>query len=370
MNPDMQMKPPLRILHLEDEASDAELVRRTMEREGLACAITLANSRAEFTAALESEKFDLVLSDFAMPGFNGLSALAILRKKFPAVPFILLSGTLGEERAIESLKSGATDYVLKERLGRLVPAVRRAMLEVEQTAGLQRAEAERRVYGHKLQALSRRLVNAQETERRHIARELHDQVGQALTVAQLNLQAIARLPAAESLNERLNDTLTVLEQVLEQVRSLSLELRPSLLDDLGLVAALRWYTERQAATAGLKIELVADQLERRLDPVIETECFRLVQEALTNVARHARAQQVTVELHEEGGCLHLRVRDDGVGFQVAAIRELAVRGASLGLLGMEERAALAGGELEFKSAPGQGAEVHAWFPLRYQATPA
>ena len=364
------MKSPLRILHLEDEAADAELIRRTLEREGIPFGITLVTSRTEFVEALDGGKFDLILSDFALPGFNGLSALALVRKKFPAVPFILLSGTVGEERAIESLKSGATDYVLKERLGRLVPAVRRAMLEVEQHAGLRRAEAERRMYGHKLQALSRRLVEAQETERRHIARELHDQVGQALTVAQLNLQAIIRLPAAETLNGRLNDTLAVLGQVLEQVRSLSLELRPSLLDDLGLPAALRWYTERQAATAGLKIQLVTDPLERRLDPVIETGCFRLVQEALTNVARHARAQNVTVALHEENSHLHLRVRDDGVGFEVATVREQAVRGASLGLLGMEERAALAGGELEFKSAPGRGTEVHAWFPLRFQTTPA
>ena len=357
------MKSPLQILHLEDAPSDAELVCRKLAEESIACIIQVVNSRAAFVAALERGKFDLVLADFALPGFNGLSALALLRKKFPETPFILLSGTVGEEQAVESLKSGATDYVLKDRLTRLVPAVRRAMLEVEQHAGRKRAEAERRMYGRKLQALSRRLVSVQETERRHIARELHDQVGQALTAAQLNLQSISRLPAAAAINGRLQETMAVLVQVLEQVRSLSLELRPALLDDLGLEPALRWYTEKQAATAGLKIELVTELAAQRLDSVIETECFRLVQEALTNVARHAKAQNVTVELCQEKGCLHLRVRDDGVGFAVGAVREQAVRGASLGLLGMEERAALAGGELEFNSAPGRGAEVHAWFPV-------
>ena len=364
------MKSPLQILHLEDEPSDAELVRRKLVEESIACDIRVVNNRADFVAALEREQFDLVFADFALPGFNGLSALALLRKKHPEVPFILVSGTVGEERAIESLKSGATDYVLKERLARLVPAVRRAMLEVEQQIERKRAEAERRMYGRRLQALSRRLVSAQETERRHIARELHDQVGQALTAAQLNLQAISRMPAAFAINGRLQETLVVIVQVLEQVRSLSLELRPALLDDLGLGPALHWYTEKQAATAGLKIELTTDLPAQRLDPVVETECFRLVQEALTNVARHAKARQVTVDLRQENGCVHLRVRDDGIGFEVRSVRQQAVRGASLGLLGMEERAALAGGEVEFNSAPGRGAEVHAWFPLQGQNEPA
>ena len=154
--------------------------------------------------------------------------------------------------------------------------------------------------------------------------------------------------------------------MLEQVHDISLDLRPSILDDLGLEPALRWYTERQAALVELKAEFHGGSLEQRLDPVIETECFRIAQEALTNVVRHAQAKSVTVELREEDGQLHLRVRDDGVGFDVAVVRERAVRGTSLGLLSMEERAVLAGGRLEFNSAPGRGTEVHAWFPLKGQ----
>jgi PAS domain S-box-containing protein len=227
----------------------------------------------------------------------------------------------------------------------------------------QRSEA----YGRKLQTLSRRLVEAQETERRHISRELHDEIGQALTVAQLNLQAVLQSPGAEAMARRLTESLDAVERVLEQVHDISLNLRPSMLDDLGLEPALRWYTNRQAALAGLTAEFATEALERRLDPAIETECFRIAQEALTNVVRHAQAHKVTVELHTSEGRLHLGVHDDGVGFEVAAVREQAVRGASLGLLSMEERAALAGGGLEFKSSPGQGTDVHAWFPLKWQA---
>jgi PAS domain S-box-containing protein len=231
------------------------------------------------------------------------------------------------------------------------------------------AEAKRKEYSHKLQVLSRRLVEAQETERRNIARELHDEIGQALTVIQLNLQVMLQAPDTKALAPRLNESLKVVERVLEQVQDISLDLRPSILDDLGLEPALRWYTDRQAALVELKVGFHADPLEQRLDPMIETECFRVAQEALTNVVRHARAKAVTVELRQEDGQLHLCVRDDGIGFDVAAIRKKAVRGASLGLLSMEERAVLAGGRLEFLSVPGRGTEVHAWFPLKWQTPP-
>jgi len=229
-----------------------------------------------------------------------------------------------------------------------------------------RAEDKLKDYSRKFQVLSRRLVEAQETERRNIARELHDEIGQALTVIQLNLQAMLQSPGRRPLVSRLKESLEVVDRVLEQVHDLSLNLRPMILDDLGLEPALRWLTGRPAALVGLQTRFQADPLDQRLNPVIVTECFRVAQEALTNVVRHAQAKTVSVELRKEAGQLHLRVQDDGIGFDVGAVREQAVRGASLGLLSMEERAALAGGGLEFKSAPQQGTEVHAWFPLKWR----
>jgi PAS domain S-box-containing protein len=231
-----------------------------------------------------------------------------------------------------------------------------------------RAEEKLNEYGRKLQVLSRRLVEAQETERRNIARELHDEIGQALTVIQLNLQAMLQSPGQRNLVSRMKESLEVVDHVLEQVHDISLNLRPLILDDLGLEPALRWFTARQAALVGLQTRFQADPLEQRLNPVIETECFRVAQEALTNVVRHAQAKTVSVELRKEAGQLHLRVQDDGIGFDVGAVREQAIRGASLGLLSMEERAALAGGGLEFKSVPKHGTEVHAWFPLKWKTS--
>jgi len=136
------MKSPLRILHLEDDPNDAALVQATLEADGITCATTCVSSRDDFVAALERGGIDLILSDFTLPAFDGLSALKIAHAGRPDLPVIMVSGTLGEERAVDSLKNGATDYVLKERLPRLAPAVRRAMLEVETRAENKRLEGQ------------------------------------------------------------------------------------------------------------------------------------------------------------------------------------------------------------------------------------
>ena len=251
----------------------------------------------------------------------------------------------------------------RDELGQLTLAFDQMVQALEQR------ELERQRASQKLQVLSHRLVEVQESERRHIARELHDEIGQNLTAAEMNLQAALKLPANPALERRLEQSIKAVEQVLEQVHDLSLSLRPSMLDDLGLEPTLRSYTHRQAELTGLKAEFQPADLDRRLDAVIETECFRIAQEALTNVVRHSQAKAVTVELSRKNGHLHLAVRDNGIGFDVSTLREQAVLGASLGLLSMEERAALAGGGLRFNSAPGKGTEVIAWFPLKWRAVP-
>ncbi|MEI6674036.1 MAG: sensor histidine kinase [Verrucomicrobiota bacterium] len=214
--------------------------------------------------------------------------------------------------------------------------------------------------------LSCRLETAQEAERSSIARELHNEIGQALIVLQLNLQSMLQTPGTDALTARLLESLKVVERLIGQVHDISLNLRPPVLDNLGLESALHWLAERQADLGGLRAGFHADPLKLRVDHVIETACFRVAQEAVTNVVRHARAQSLSVELRLIKGRLHLRVSDDGIGFEVAAARKRAMRGASLGLLVMEERTAVTGGGVEFSSEPGKGTEVQAWFPLIWQ----
>lgn len=214
-----------------------------------------------------------------------------------------------------------------------------------------------------LQGLSHRLIEVQEAERRAIAAELHDEIGQALTVVKLNLQAMQRVGSSVALSSYMDEVIASVERALDQVRNLSLDLRPSLLDDLGLVAALRWYVARQARLAGFTVHFSADELGGRLAPALETACFRVAQEALTNIVRHANAQKVWVTLRG-GDELSLSIRDDGIGFDVAAAQMRASQGESLGLLGMRERVSIVGGRLTISSSPGKGAHVYASFPCQ------
>ena len=222
--------------------------------------------------------------------------------------------------------------------------------------------------GERLQILSRRLIEIQEAERRHLARELHDEIGQTLTAAKINLQALQRFPDPASQPQRLEKTVGLVDGLLQDVRKLSLNLRPPMLDDLGLVAGLRWLLDQRASAAGLLVRFEHDAFDERLEPALETACFRVAQEALTNVIRHAQAKNVFVELRREPDGVSLLVRDDGVGFVVAGAQERAARGGSLGLLGMEERAALLGGTVRVKSSLGKGTEVRGWFPLNQENT--
>jgi CheY-like chemotaxis protein len=136
----LEMKSPLRILYLEDDPKDADLVQETLAIDDIKAEMTRVETEADFIAALEQGGFDLILADYTLPSFDGLSALKIARQNWPHIPLIFVSGTLGEEVAIEALKIGATDYVLKTRLSRMVPSVQRALRETEERVDLGRAE--------------------------------------------------------------------------------------------------------------------------------------------------------------------------------------------------------------------------------------
>jgi PAS domain S-box-containing protein len=241
-------------------------------------------------------------------------------------------------------------------IARDISEYRRAQEEIRDLFDQVRASRER------LQVLSHRLLQTQERERRSIARELHDEIGQSLTSVQLSLQAIEPSLAEEGTRAMLQDSMATIEQTLQQVRDLSLTLRPSVLDDFGLVPALKWLINR-SQRAGLIIDLDADPFEGRPPVEIETACFRVVQEALTNTIRHAQAHRVTIEVRQAEQELRLKVQDDGKGFDARDSLERATGGASLGLLGMQERASLAGGQLEIESAPGHGTVICARFPF-------
>ncbi len=226
-------------------------------------------------------------------------------------------------------------------------------------------EADRKIgeYSSRLQTLSQRLLETQESERRHVARELHDEVGQSLTALKLDLEASAS--GGKISGARLLDSLQIVERILNQVRGMSLDLRPAILDDLGLLPALRWYIDRQSARSRIAISLRGDTLAGvRLPSEIETASFRIVQEALTNVIRHSGASSVRVLLEIDSERLWIHVRDDGHGFDSDSAIRSSTQGESFGLLGLQERAILLGGQVEIQSSDQNGTEVIAWLPLQ------
>jgi NO-binding membrane sensor protein with MHYT domain/anti-sigma regulatory factor (Ser/Thr protein kinase) len=209
-------------------------------------------------------------------------------------------------------------------------------------------------------AISRRLLASQENQRRGIARVLHEDVGQLLTALRLNLQRLHPLQGEAGI---VGDSITLVDDALTRVRALSIELRPSVLDDLGLAAAVTWYANRQAERAGYTVKVIENLGRKRLDEAVETAAFRIVQQALTNVTRHAQSKNVRVSLRLTPRVLDLTISDDGVGFNVGAARIRAMAGESLGLLDMKELATLADAIYSITSVPGKGSTIHVRFAL-------
>jgi two-component system sensor histidine kinase UhpB len=217
----------------------------------------------------------------------------------------------------------------------------------------------------RIRALSHRVVSVQEEERRRIARELHDEVGQGLTAVKIRMQAMMLTLGSQSdpqSRDNLAQALGAVAHTLEQVRSLSLDLRPMQLDDLGLPAALSSLINRDAEAAGWNVHFRESIGNERMHGDVELACYRVAQEALTNIMRHARATEVRVSLRRAADRLLLQVRDNGRGFDTAAARASAEHG-HLGLLGMEERVGNVGGKLDISSWPGKGTTITASFEI-------
>jgi len=231
--------------------------------------------------------------------------------------------------------------------------------------GTARDITERKLAQDALQMFSRHLIEAQEEERRRIARELHDQIGQVLTAVKMNLHTVQRVCNASEAGSYIWDNIDAVDEALRMVRDLSVDLRPPILDDLGLVTALRWYVDRYRIRTGLEVEVnieLEDQNER-FPRELETTFFRIAQESLTNIVRHARATQISLHFAKDGNALLLSLKDNGVGFDPNTLRRRVPRVATLGLISMQERAHAAGGSIEIQSAVSKGTEVRFRLPV-------
>jgi len=224
------------------------------------------------------------------------------------------------------------------------------------------AEQELAASRQRLAMLSRQLIAAQETERRRLAHELHDEIGQVLTAVHISLQQI-RAVGDPATTACLDESDRIINRAIGQVRDMSLNLRPAMLDDFGLPAALRWFLERPESRDRLQVHFHSDTTGLSWPTELRNSCFRIVQEAVTNVLRHAQANNLWVQIAETSTHIELTIRDDGVGFDLNAVQALAMQGKSFGILGMQERVELHGGNFEVDSQPNQGSSIHVRMPI-------
>jgi signal transduction histidine kinase len=332
-----------------------------LKRGGVKVTATRVETERDFIRELEKNPPDLILSDYALPGFDGYAALDIAKKLAPHIPFIFVTGTMGEEVAIETLKNGATDYVLKHRLARLVPSVHRALREAGERAERRRAQEQLRESHEQLRALSVYLQHVREEERTRIAREVHDELGQALTSCKLDLSLLANRLPSPALKDKAKALSAHIDTTIQTVRRIATELRPGILDHLGLIAALEWQANEFQTRTGIKCVVHSDLHDPILTPDLATTFFRIFQETLTNIIRHAGATHVLVHLKEAAGRIILEVKDNGRGISAEEISNTR----SMGLLGMKERAALLGGTFKIGPVPnGKGTLASVSIPLR------
>jgi len=239
---------------------------------------------------------------------------------------------------------------LKTRLARLAPAVNRALREAQERHDRLMAEVQLRESHKQLRSLSVYLQHVREEERTRIAREVHDELGQALTSCKLDASWLSHhLPRQQKeFSEKAEKLSTDIDSTIQTVRRIATELRPGILDHLGLAAALEWQAQEFQTRTGIRCQVSAHLREPPLDPELTTTFFRIFQETLTNVIRHAEATQVDVQLKEEAARVILEVRDDGRGISQEEISDPK----SMGLLGMRERAALLGGDFRIQPLRG------------------
>jgi signal transduction histidine kinase len=353
-------------LIIDDDAISRETLSAILAGSGYL--IQSATSGAEGLEMAPKFNPDVILLDVMMPGMNGFEVCRLMRKD-PAlaeVPVIMVTALDDRDSRLAGLEAGADDFLSKpydsmelEIRLRSLKRVARYRHLVEERSKLHAAYELLQQQNEELKLLSGKVIEVQETERRRLALELHDEIGQQLTGLKILLKDTVS-DHEEELRVKCNLALDVANQLLDKVRELSLDLRPTMLDDLGLVAALDWLFKR--FTQQTKIAVIHNLNpvdERRLPHLIETAAFRLVQEALTNVARHAEVKEVTVTLDFEPDLVKVTVLDSGKGFDMDNLSP----GMSTGISGMRERVSWVNGQFQISTSPDEGTLIEAVFPL-------
>ncbi|MCE1194365.1 MAG: histidine kinase [Acidovorax sp.] len=354
----------LSVLHLEDSLADHELAVLTLRRSGRVCQFLQVDSLPEFQRLTDSQPFDVILADYRLPGFTALDAWAHVAQKPHHPPFILLSGAIGEAAAVDAMRLGIADYLLKDDLPRLPHVIARALEVHEARQAREQAVAQLEASERQLANLTEHLQTSIEQERAAIAREIHDDIGGALTAVRFDVAWIGRHSTDPQMQEHAASAAEMLHHAIGASQRIMMNLRPPVLEQ-GLVAAIQWLAAGFERRSGTPARVVSSSETIHAAADVQLAAYRTAQEALTNISKYAQARAVHIDLSDKEEVLTLEITDDGVGIDPALLN----KPKAFGLKGLRERARTVGGWLDISSRPGHGTSVILSVPLTSASSP-
>ncbi len=362
-----RMAQPLRVLLLEDLDTDAELMVRELKRAGFDLVWDRIDTEEALLECLD-RPYDLILSDNSMPSFDAMRALACLRQRRLDIPFVIVSGSIGEEQAVALLHHGAADYIMKDRIDRLGPAVgqvleKKRLRDDNQAAhaALQARTDELVRSQERLRALASDLTLTEQRERRKLAGDLHDYLAQLLVAGRMKLrQAVARI-AKDPGTPLLAELDQIFDESLRYTRTLIADLAPPSLQEFGLSHAFQWLSEHMRAPGlTVDVQLGSDRINLPDDQAILV--FQSVRELLLNIVKHAETNRASVAVATTPTELHITVTDGGQGFDHETVAAPEPRSSRFGLFSIDERMRAMGGRFEINSTPGHGTRASMILP--------
>ncbi|MCU0940751.1 MAG: response regulator [Burkholderiaceae bacterium] len=348
---------PIRLLVVEDSELDYELLQAILLRDRETLGGRVRTQRAEdeagMRAAFARGPVDAVITDHNLPRFDSFAALKVTKEIDPDLPVIVLSGEMSEELAVASLHAGADDFILKSRMFRLGPALKRSLDAADARRGQRAAFAALAESEARLRELTRHLERIKEEERRALAREVHDDIGSTLTALKFELARLAKdLGERPLAAPRILAMQELLAHAVQASHRIQHNLRPPVLD-AGLVEALQWQARGFTARTGVPVQFETNREELELAPEHAVALYRVGQEALANVSKYAQARRVSMQLFAAPDEVTLEIADDGVGFDP----QMLEASPGFGLKSLVERARGLGGWAEIAAAPGRGVTV-------------
>lgn len=360
MHPELRHR-SINILHLEDSVPDHEVVMHTLHQSGVSFHLTRTEQLADFLATVDSLKFDVILADYQLPGFTAIDAWNGLQSRPDHPPFILFSGAIGEAAAVEAIKLGMSDYLLKDDVAKLPHVIDRALAMQAARQAKEQATTELAASEQRLAQFAEHLQITIEEERAAIAREIHDDIGGSLAAIKFDLAWLGRRPNDPQTLAHIEAASTMLQHALGASQRIMMSLRPAILDQ-GLEAAVDWLAREFEQRTGTPTTLHCNHRRTDISKNLQLTAYRTAQEALTNITKYAECTQVRIDLSDSENLLTLEISDNGKGISPADRSKLK----AFGLKGLQERARTVGGWLDISSRPKKGTSITLSIPLNSQ----